>query len=194
MTLLDMHYRKNTFKLAQACHVLHQGGVIAYPTEAVYGLGCDPLNADAVYRLLEIKQRPVDKGLILVAANLQQLLPYIEQLTAAKEQQLQQSWPGPTTWVVPAKADVPVWIRGRHTSVAMRVSAHPSVQALCELYGGPIISTSANRSGQSPARSALQVRQRFMHQLDFILNEPLGSSDKPTEIRQLANGEILRAG
>ncbi|MDH5182379.1 MAG: L-threonylcarbamoyladenylate synthase [Gammaproteobacteria bacterium] len=186
-------YSNDKWKIRQACHVMKTGGIIAYPTEAVYGLGCDPLNADAVHRLLAMKQRPIDKGLILVAANLQQLKPYIQSLTEEQLQCVQQSWPGPTTWIVPARLNVPVWIRGHHTSLAVRVSAHPVVQALCKTFGGPIISTSANRSGMPPARSALQVRRGFIVPVDYTLHAPLGGADKPTEIRDLRSGKVVRS-
>lgn len=186
-------HKINSWKIRQACHVLEAGGVIAYPTEAVYGLGCDPLNAAAVYRILSIKQRPVHKGLILVAANLQQLKPYIQPLTDEQSMRIQQSWPGPTSWIVPVNPEVPIWIRGTHSSLAVRVSAHPVVHALCEAIGGPIISTSANRSGLAPARSTLQIRQSLFIQPDFILNAPLGGADKPSEIRDLISGNIIRS-
>lgn len=181
------------WKIRQACHALQTGGVIAYPTEAVYGLGCDPMNADSVHRLLAMKQRPVDKGLILVAANLQQLTPYLQPLSDEQIKQLQNSWPGPTTWIIPSRLAVPVWIRGSHTSLAVRVSAHPVVQALCEAYGGPIISTSANRSGRPPAHSVLELRRGFIVQPDYVLNAPLGGADKPTEIRDLVSGKVVRS-
>ena len=181
------------WKLQQAVQRMQHGGVIAYPTEAIYGLGCDPVNPDAVYRLLAMKQRAVEKGLILVAASIEQLLPYMQPLSAEQLQRLQQSWPGPNTWVVPARPEVPAWIRGQHDTLAVRVSAHPVVQALCQHFAGPIISTSANRAGQPPAHNALQVRLRLVDQPDMILHAPLGGADKPTEIRDLITGKILRA-
>jgi len=181
------------WKIRQACRILQAGGVIAYPTEAVYGLGCDPLNADAVHKILAMKKRPVDKGLILVAANLKQLQPYLQPLSKEQTERLQQSWPGPTTWIVPARHDVPVWIRGRHSSIAVRVSAHPVIQGLCKVFGGPIISTSANRSGIAPARTAMQVRRGLDIPADYILNAQLGGADKPTQIYDLLSGRTIRS-
>ena len=182
------------FTLRQTTLTLNQGGIIAYPTEAVYGLGCDPMNATAVYRLLALKQRPVEKGLILVAADIEQLLPFLQPVSVDHQYMLKASWPGPNTWLVPARSEVPMWIRGKHTSLAVRVSAHPIVQALCREFGGPIISTSANRTGQPPARSSIQVLRYFDGTVDRIVSAPLGGASRPTVIRDLISGEILRAG
>lgn len=183
----------DNWKLHYAGNLLRKGGVIAYPTEAVYGLGCDPLNAAAVLRILDMKQRPEEKGLILVAANLQQLQPYLLPLSHKQQATLQHSWPGPNTWIVPARPEVPRWLRGKHDSLAVRVSAHPWVQALCHHFGGPIVSTSANRAGQEPARTPLQVRIRLMgNEPDLILHAPLGGAAQPTKIRDLLTGSIVR--
>jgi L-threonylcarbamoyladenylate synthase len=181
------------FQLREAVRALHRGGVIAYPTEAVYGLGCDPLNHDAVNRLLELKQRPMDKGLILVAADVSQLAPYLLPLPASLAPQVNASWPGPVTWLLPVRSEVPHWLRGAHDTLAVRVSAHPLVRDLCTVYGGPIVSTSANPAGQRPARDALTVRRMFGAHLDVILHAPLGGLERPTEIRDGRSGRVVRA-
>lgn len=180
------------FHLREAVRHLSLGGVIAYPTEAVFGLGCDPLNATAVHRLLAMKRREADKGLILVAANLQQLLPYLQPLSTTDIDTLQQTWPGPVTWIVPCLPAVPQWLRGKHNSLAVRVSAHPSVQKLCSAWGGPIVSTSANISGHPPARCALDVRRIFHAGVDYILHDDTGGAERPTQIRVLGSDAILR--
>ncbi|ROR98988.1 translation factor SUA5 [Sinobacterium caligoides] len=170
------------------------GGVIAYPTEAVWGLGCDPENALAVEQLLALKGRSVDKGLIMVAANIEQLAPYLTDISAAQRQSLEASWPGPNTWLVADNGRVPAWIRGRHDSVALRVSSHPLVVALCQRFGGPIVSTSANPQGKPSARSALQVRRYFAGYLDGIAPGCVGGAKTASTIRELASGRIIRAG
>jgi L-threonylcarbamoyladenylate synthase len=180
------------FHLREAVRHLSWGDVIAYPTEAVYGLGCDPMNAEAVYRLLAMKRREVDKGLILVAADIEQLLPYLQPLSVTELETLRQSWPGPVTWIIPCLPSVPVWLRGAHDSLAVRVSAHPLVQQLCSAWGGPIVSTSANVSGRPPARSALDVRRIFGTQVDCLLHAQTGGADRPTQIRVLGSDAILR--
>ncbi len=148
-----------TFRLAQAGQRIRQGGIIAYPTEAVYGLGCDPLNAAAVYRLLAIKRRPVEKGLILIASGIEQLLPFVR-FEGEWTERIEASWPGPHTWLLPAAAELPYWINGGRDSVACRVTAHPLASAFCGYDGHPNNSTSANRAGQLPAKTPLQVRLR----------------------------------
>lgn len=182
------------FQLREAVRALRHGGLVAYPTEAVYGLGCAPRDADAVLRLLALKQRPMAKGLILVAADYTQLQPYLLPLAEPLAQQVHASWPGPVTWLLPVPPDVPVWLRGEHDSIAVRVSAHPLVRALCHAFGGPIVSTSANPAGQRPARDALTVQRIFGGNVDCILHGPLGGLGRPTEIRDGRTGRIVRAG
>jgi L-threonylcarbamoyladenylate synthase len=184
----------SSFHLRTARRILQAGGIVAYPTEAVYGLGCAPLDAEAVMRLLSLKQRPWQKGLILIAASRSQLDAYIGPLDEALERKLEQSWPGPVTWLLPAKSEVPYWLRGEHTTLAVRVTAHPLAAALCETFGGPIVSTSANLAGHAPARSALQLQREMGESVDYILHGALGELTQPTEIRDARTGRIIRAG
>ncbi len=186
--------KPSNFKLRQAARTLRRGGIVAYPTEAVYGLGCNPLDGAAVWRLLELKQRPVSKGLILIAAELSQLRPFIEPPPRNRLELLRQSWPGAITWVIPARPELPVWLRGNHTTIAVRVTAHPLAAALCRAYGGAIVSTSANPAGQAPARNPLTVRRYFGRMPEAILHGATGPSSNPTEIRDLASGRVLRPG
>ncbi len=173
---------------------LHQGGVIAYPTEAVWGLGCDPFNADAVAQLLAMKRRPESKGLVLVAASIAQVEPLLQGLTAEQRAQLEGSWPGPYTWVIPDSHNlIPAWVRGDSRSVAVRVSAHPVVQSLCEAFGGLLVSTSANPASHQPAKTALRVRTYFGDQLTAVVPGALGEQSQPTQIRDLISGRIFRA-
>ena len=179
-----------TFRLAQAGQVIRNGGVVAYPTEAVYGLGCNPLDAKAVYRLLALKRRPVEKGLILIASSLDQLLPFV-QFEGDWTEQVKASWPGPHTWLLPAAPELPYWINGGRDSVACRVTAHPIASALCEHVGHALVSTSANRSGQQPARTPLQVRLRCPG-VDNIVCGKLGDLKNPTPIRDARSGAQIR--
>lgn len=178
-------------RLRLARRILRRGGVIAYPTEAVWGLGCDPLDRDAVAHLLGLKGRAASKGLILVAADFGQLEPLLEPLAEADRSRVFAAWPGPVTWLLPARAHLPSWLRGGHATLAVRVSDHPVVQALCRAFGGPLVSTSANRSGGRPARSALEVRRIFGEALDLIVPGELGGRERPSEIRDLS-GRVLR--
>lgn len=178
----------------RAARAVRRGGVIAYPTEAVYGLGCDPRHPRAVERILSIKRRPVEKGLILIAATFAQLEPYLLPLPTERRDEILASWPGPVTWVLPARSEVPVCLRGAHESLAVRVTAHPLAAQLCKEARTALVSTSANRAGHPPATDATRVRRWFGREVDFILNGPLGGQDKPTEIRDGRTGKILRAG
>lgn len=178
--------------LRRAVQALRRGGVIAYPTEAVWGLGADPWNEAACQRVLELKQRPWDKGLILVASDESQLAPFIEVPSKAAWKRAAVTWPGPNTWIFPCTERTPMWISGEHDSVAVRISAHPLVRALCDRYGGALVSTSANPAGREPARSATQVRLYFRQELDFVLPGALGGLAQPTSIRDAQTGHILR--
>ena len=179
--------------LRQAVNTLKSGGVIAYPTEAVWGLGCDPFNEQAVLDLLDLKQRPMAKGLILIAANVEQVEPYLQLLSSEQRQTVVDSWPAAKTWVVPVESSFPIWVRGEHLSVAIRVSAHPPVQALCNAFGGAIISTSANLTGKKTAKTTLQIRQQLADGVDYIFSAPLGGLKNPSQIRDARTGQILRA-
>jgi L-threonylcarbamoyladenylate synthase len=180
--------------LRRAVQTVRSGGVIAYPTEAVYGLGCDPLEHAAVQRIFALKQRDTAKGLILIASDISQLLPFMAPLPDAIMQKLKASWPGPVTWVVPAAAALPFWLSGGRDTLAVRVTAHPVAAALCSALGMALVSTSANRSGQAPARTPLAVRAQFGAGVDRILPGAVGGLDKPTEIREALSGKVLRAG
>jgi L-threonylcarbamoyladenylate synthase len=179
--------------IRRAGEVIRAGGVIAYPTEAVWGLGCDPLNADAVARILAIKARPASMGLILIAAGIAQLRPWIEPVSREAQARVDASWPGPVTWVFPAQPWVPAWVHGGRGSLAVRVTAHVQSAALCRAAGCAIVSTSANRSGRPAARTGVQVRRWFKDELDLIVGGATGGRDRPSEIRDAVSGRAIRS-
>jgi L-threonylcarbamoyladenylate synthase len=178
--------------LQAAVRELRTGGVIACPTEAVWGLSCDPQNEDAVNRLLFLKSRPVAKGLILVAAHQDQVEFLLSGLSPEQRQLLSDSWPGPATWLIPHGGRVPGWVSGEHSTVAVRVSSHPAVSALCAAWGGPLVSTSANPAGARPAVETYQVRRYFGDSLHYLLPGRVGAALRPTTIRDLCSGQIIR--
>lgn len=180
-------------RLRHAAAVLHAGGVIAYPTEGVYGLGCRPDDASAVRHLLELKQRPVSAGLILIAAGIEQLTDWIAP-KAAEVRRLTAPSDTAITWLVTVGPLTPEWITGGRPLVAVRVTRHPVAAGLCRMAGFPLVSTSANRRGKPPARSALGARLRFGQQLDAVVGGATGGAAGPTEIRAAATGRVIRAG
>ena len=169
------------------------GGVIACPTEAVYGLSCLPTNLEAVENLFSLKNRPEDKGFIIAAASVEQLQGLVEVQNSPMQKEINHSWPGPVTWILPVHKDAPNWLSGGSGDLAVRVTAHPILAALCESCG-PLVSTSANLSGSEPARTAKQVKKYFGEQLDYILDGKLGKSPRPSEIRHGRDGTVLRPG
>lgn len=177
-----------------AVAALRRGGVIAYPTEAVWGLGCDPMDEVAVMRLLQIKQREVGKGLILIAAHEDQFDDLLDwdALPPDRAETVYDSWPGPHTWIVPTRGRVPKWISGDHAGVAARVSAHPTVIALCEAFGGPITSTSANPAGAPPAYSRDRLDSGLVADLDGVVAGETGGGSAPSTIRDARTGQVLR--
>lgn len=174
---------------------LNNQQVIAYPTEAVFGLGCDPDSESAVRALLDLKQRPWEKGLILIAADYVQLASYIDDSVLSQQQRaaIFASWPGPVTWVIPANAQTPELLTGRFNSLAVRVSDHPLVQQLCRQFGKPLVSTSANLSGQEPCRTVAEVRQQFGESFPVLVGN-VGGRLNPSEIRDALTGEQIRQG
>lgn len=183
-----------TVSLEAATALLRNGGVIAYPTEAVWGLGCDPMSQPAVEKLLAIKQRPADKGMILIAAHVAQLDDVLDwsALPENRRQTVLDSWPAANTWIVPASSAAPAWVTGAHTGIAVRVSAHPQVIALCEAFGGPIVSTSANLSGQPAVDTQEALDPALLVRLDGVLPGRTGGLDRPSVIRDALTGQVLR--
>jgi L-threonylcarbamoyladenylate synthase len=178
--------------MREAVRRLRDGGVIAYPTETVFGVGCDPFEAMAVLRVLELKQRSIEQGLILIASDFAQLEPLLLPLSATVRNRILKTWPGPVTWTLPCLPEIPVWLRGSHRSLAVRLTSHPLARTLCESWNGPLVSTSANRHGKPPATSALGVRIAFDAELDYILHGQAGGTGKPSEIRDGISGRVLR--
>lgn len=174
--------------------IIQQGGVVAYPTEAVFGLGCDPNNQQAVERLLKVKQRSVDKGLILIASEFEQLSNYITPLDNKLKKKVFATWPGPVTWLLPASNHAPNWITGKHTSIAVRISNHPACQQLCHAFSQALISTSANPCQQTPAKTIQAVIDYFQDTIDAVFDAPIGEKAMPTEIRDGLTGKIIRQG
>ena len=172
----------------------YNGELLVYPTEAVMGVGCDPDNEIAVNALLRVKQRPVEKGVILIAANYSQLLPYVNDKAVRPDRRTDifSSWPGPNTWLLPKSSSAPQWITGEHEKIAVRVTNHPVVVALCNKLGKPIVSTSANLSGQPPATTIAQAKAVFGNSVVYVDGE-VGGADKPSTIRDGDTAEVIRA-
>jgi L-threonylcarbamoyladenylate synthase len=179
---------------ASAVEHLRAGSVIAYPTEAVYGLGCDPRNEAAAREILALKGRRARAGFVLIASRFAQLEPWIADLDEALVERAMSAWPGPVTWLFPRGAQVPDHIAGSHPTVALRITAHGPSRALCEAFGSALVSTSANPSTQEPARSAAQVDAYFGDRIAGILEGSLGDSTRPSEIRDLVSGNVIRRG
>lgn len=179
------------FSIRHAVHCVRSGGVIIYPTETVYGLGCDPDNANAVARLNELKQRDAGKGLILLASNIEQLEPYVGKLGQTERDAILQTQK-PTSWIIPVHANAPAWITGKHNSIVVRISPHPVVGALCNALKHPLVSSSANPSGKRPALNALQLHTYFYGQADAILTSQYPCSGRASTILELKTMNIVR--
>lgn len=176
--------------ISEAQLLLKQGKIIVYPTEAVYGLGCDPFNGEAVKKMLALKQRSAHNGLIVLIADWSQLTPLIGEIPEQLLEAVSTSWPGPTTWLFPKAATIPDWVSGAHNSIAIRMSAHPVAKALCSQ--GPIISTSANISGHDPAMTQADVHAQFPDGIDALIEGALGGASQPSAIYDVLTGKRLR--
>ncbi|MBY6188794.1 threonylcarbamoyl-AMP synthase [Marinobacter hydrocarbonoclasticus] len=180
--------------VSEGAALMAKGGVVAYPTEAVFGLGCDPNNPEAVSRLLDIKQRPVEKGLILIAAEYEQLLPYVNDgaLPVQRRDAIMDRWPGPTTWVMPAQSSVPSWVTGQFDTLAVRVTDHAIAADLCRAFGGPVVSTSANLTGEAPSRSADAVLAALGDRIDGVVMGEVGGRKDPSMILDAMTEQVFR--
>lgn len=170
---------------------LKRGGLIAYPTESCYGLGCDPDNRDAVLRLLRLKQRPQRKGLILIASTYHQLARYIEPLAPDEQERLRVDGSQAITYLMPARRTAPRWLRGAHDTLAVRLTAHHYAKQLCRAVNSALVSTSANFSGQRPAKTYTECLRLFGREV-LVLPGRVGSRSKPSTIRSWADGRIIR--
>ncbi|HKT42016.1 MAG TPA: L-threonylcarbamoyladenylate synthase [Rhodanobacteraceae bacterium] len=176
-----------------AAALLRTGGVLAYPTEGVYGLGCDPDDHEAFEKIFAMKRRPSEQGVLLIAADFEQVRGWIGAAPESAFVRANAIWPGAHTFIFPRSPRVPEWVAGGHAGIALRVTAHAPSAALCRAFGGPIVSTSANRHGEPPARSVADVRAIFGDEPDGVLDAPLGGLDRPTPITDAVTGAIIRA-
>ncbi len=170
---------------------LKRSGLIAYPTESCYGLGCDPRNPRALARLVRIKGRSAAKGLLLIADRFRRLRPFISPLPAADRARMQKSWPGPVTWVVPASGACHPLLTGGRPTIAVRVTAHPGAARLCRELGMALVSTSANKSGKKPAKTAAECRRIFGARVR-VIDGRIGTRRRPSTLIDLATGTVLR--
>jgi L-threonylcarbamoyladenylate synthase len=177
----------------QAATLLQAGKVIAYPTEAVYGLGCDPADESAALQIIAIKQRSAEAGLILIADCYDRLEPYTGVVSQKQMALARASWPGPVTWLFPRGDSVPDYLAGQHETIAVRVTDHPVCRALCSAFGGAVISTSANIARAPAATSPQQVMAYFDGDIEGVVEGELGQQSKPSEIRDLLSGRLVRA-
>ncbi len=184
-----MHY----WQIKKASNIVKNGGVIVYPTEAVYGLGCDPLNPCAVGKILDIKNRRIDKGLLLITANIKHIMAYIHKPQTDKINAILLSSETPTTWLFKAAENVPYWLTGNHPTIAIRLTQHPIAKALCTQLGHPLVSTSANISTKPPIVRKVLAYKHFYKKVDYIISGSVGNHNSPSEIRDAASGQILRA-
>lgn len=181
-----------TMAARYASDVLLGGGIIAYPTEGVFGLGCLPDDVDAVERILRIKQRSPLKGLILIAARPAQLDAWID--PAARSALPEPDPRQPVTWIVPPAARVPAIVTGDNPGLAVRITTNPTAAAICNAVDMPIVSTSANVSGRPVARNSFVLRRNFGRLVDFVVPGECGPASGPSEIRELETGRVVRPG
>ncbi|WP_026348775.1 L-threonylcarbamoyladenylate synthase [Psychrobacter lutiphocae] len=201
-----------THSSEQAANWLHQGQLLAYPTESVWGIGCDAYNQAAVEQILAIKQRPADKGMIVVTDSAERIAPLLAGLTESRRQQVIDSWQSHQlgegwvnkqahTWLLPlptkAPHSFPTWVTGKHASIAVRVIQHPQIIQLCANMVsdtnpyGLIVSTSCNPSRQPPAKNFEQAYAYFGEQAGYLLGDTLGYT-LPSQIRDAVSGQVIR--
>lgn len=170
---------------------LKRGGLIAYPTESCYGLGCDPANRRAVQRILKLKQRPQHKGLILIASHYRQVARYLQPLAPAEQDRMVNDEAQAVTYLMPVLPSCPRWLRGKHATLAVRITAFPQARDLCRNAGSALVSTSANRSGLRPAKTYAECQRMFGKKV-WVLRGRVGKRRQPSTIRAWSDGRIVR--
>ncbi len=175
-----------------AAKIVNEGGVIAYPTEAVYGLGCDPLNESAVARIAALKKRSLDKGFVVIASEWAQVSSWVAPLDEYLKHRVFSHWPGPINWIFPASDQAPALVCGEHSSIAIRLTSHPVARALCEAAGSALVSTSANLAGEPPFRNLDGLKRCFGVAIDAYVLGDLGGQESPCEIRDAVSGRSVR--
>lgn len=180
--------------LRESAGVIRSGGVVIYPTETVYGLGCEPSNPDATRRVCEIKGR-ADRPLPLICSDIRAARRVVE-FNAAAERLVERFWPGPLTLVLPSKVGYPVWVTRHKHTLGVRVPGHETARRLAELSGGVIVSTSANRGGEPPSRTAKGAIDQIGLKVDIVLDGGTTPGGEPSTVLDLTGEElwILRAG
>jgi L-threonylcarbamoyladenylate synthase len=181
--------------MTTALETFQQGGILAYPTEAVFGLGCDPDNEQAIEKLLSIKSRPVEKGLILLAGNYSQLLPYIDDSKIPQDKRFTvlSRWPDGITQLVAKNANTSALLTGRFDKIAVRITSQPDVVALCKATNKPIVSTSANLTGKAPAKTWQDISDELAEKIDFIIKGQTLGFAQPSTIIDALSGDIIRS-
>jgi L-threonylcarbamoyladenylate synthase len=178
-------------RLRRIRHHLRCGGVIAYATESCFGFGCDPNNERALQKILHLKRRPKAKGLIVIGHRIEFFASFLQPLSEHDRQRIHLTWPGPHTWLVPAKDRVKRALRGTHAALAVRVPAHRDARNLCRRLATAIVSTSANRAGQQPIKSTRDCLRRFGTRVEVIPGR-IGQRKMPSTIQELITGQIFR--
>lgn len=176
--------------IRRAAAVIRRGGVVAIPTETLYGLAVDPSNAEAVARVFALKGRPDGKPLPLVAANLAQVEVICGPLTNQLRLVAARAWPGPLTLVLPALPGLADAVTAGTGCVGIRVPSHPVTQALCEAVGGPLTATSANRSGDPATHLPAVVARTFGTALDLLLDAGPTPGGAPSTVVSSVDGVV----
>ncbi len=183
---MDLEY------VSKACEVIRAGGLLVYPTESVYGIGCNPNNTTALKKLLNLKKRSPEKGFILVASDFSMFKDFVKPLPKDTLERIKKHWSEPVSWVVPAVDHCPKLLTGNRNTLAIRVSAYPFIQAMCKQLGHAITSTSANISGSDPITQVNGLIAEFANDVDYIVPLSLEKQNSPTPLFDALSGKRLR--
>lgn len=178
------------FSIRLAAQQIKYGGIIAYPTDTIYGLGCDPYNIEAVENLNLIKQRPLNKQFILLAGQFNQIAPLI--IVNSEQKKLVEDTTESISWIADASSTAPSWLIGKTNTLTVRISQNEIVKKLCNALGHAIISTSANLSGKLPATNSLTIRKYFGARLNHSLATNKKLKAKPSKIIRLCDNRVIR--
>ncbi|MDC0948698.1 L-threonylcarbamoyladenylate synthase [Gammaproteobacteria bacterium] len=176
-----------------AVRAVCQGGVIAYPTESCFGLGCNPRSISGLRQIIALKRRRPEKGMIVLIGDVQDLSQLCPPLDTSTLQMLSQSWPGAVSFILPARADLPSLLHGGTRCIAVRLSAFEPARRLARAAGGTLVSTSANLSSRPALRYAGEVRRLFGSRLDGLVVGRCGDATRPSRLIDATSGRVLRS-
>ena len=170
---------------------IRRGGIIAYPTESCFGLGCDPKNKKEINKIIKLKKRSLNKNFILIGSSLKHFDSFTNSFNDVTKKKLFSKWPGPHTWVIKANHRCPNWLKS-NSKLALRIPSFSSCQALINSIDMAITSSSLNLSGKIPLRNYRDA-YKFLPDKVKLIKGRIGNNRNPSVIQDFKTKYIIRS-